>query len=99
MSNAVLITLIIAVALVIAVVLTVYGLRGAKLKGLRVKAGREGVDAAVETHEPPMQEIRGNRLEGDRSKIRTERGDTHIRDNTLGGQGATIDVKDKGPPR
>lgn len=87
-----------ATALVVAVAIVVIAIifRGSKLKGMKVKATKQGIDAEMSTHEPPMQEIKGNVLKGENNQISTERGDTHIRDNTLEGKGEKIDVKNPG---
>jgi hypothetical protein len=76
---------------VVGVVAVAFIFRGSKLKGMKVKAG--GINAEMHTHEPPMQEIKGNTLKGKGNAIRTERGDTNIRDNTLDGENQKIDVK------
>ena len=67
--------------------------RGSKLKGMKFKGG--GINAEMNTHEPPMQEIKGNVLKGKKNVISTHRGDTHIRDNTLDGENQKIDVKNQ----
>ena len=54
-----------------------------------------GMNAEMNTHEPPMQEIKGNVLKGKKNVISTHRGDTHIRDNTLDGENQKIDVKNQ----
>jgi hypothetical protein len=81
----------IALIVVLGLVAMAFIFRGSKLKGMKVKAG--GINAEMHTHEPPMQEIKGNKLTGKGNTIRTERGDTHIRDNTLEGENQKIDAK------
>jgi hypothetical protein len=81
----------IALVIVLGLVAVAFIFRGSKLKGMKVKAG--GLDAEMHTHEPPMQEIKGNKLKGKGHTIRTERGDTHIRDNALEGENQKIDAK------
>ena len=81
----------ITLLIVIAVVSGFLIFRGAKLKELDFKSG--GIDAKMSTHEPPMPEIKGNILKGKNNRIYNERGDTHIRDNTLEGVDQEIDVR------
>jgi flagellar basal body-associated protein FliL len=88
-------TVWIALVIVIAVVAFAFIFRGSKLKNIRLKGA--GMEAQAETHEPPMQEITGNVLKGTGNRISTERGDTHIRDNTLDGENLDIDVKQPRP--
>lgn len=81
----------IALLIVVALVAVAFIYRGSKIKGMKFKGG--GIAAEMSTHEPPMQEIKGNLLKGENNVIRTERGDTNIRDNTLQGKHQKIDAK------
>lgn len=81
----------IAALIVAAVVGVAFIFRGSKMKRMKVKAG--SIQAEMSTHTPPMQEIKGNVLKGRKNVIRTERGDTNIRDNTLDGNDQKIDVR------
>lgn len=84
-----------ALFIVVGVVAVAFFFRGSKLKKIGIKGA--GVEAQMETHEPPMQEIKGNVLKGKGNRIGTERGDTHIRDNTLDGEDLEIDAKQPKP--
>lgn len=65
--------------------------RGTKMKGMKFRGG--GISAEMSTHEPPMQEIKGNVLKGEKNAILTERDDMNIRDNTLQGKNQKIQAK------
>jgi hypothetical protein len=81
----------IVLLIVVGLVAVAFIYRGSKLKRMRFKGG--GIETELNTHEPPMQEIKGNVLQGENNVIKTERGDMNIRDNTLQGKDQKISAK------
>jgi len=86
-------TVIIASVIALAVIIVAFIFRGSMLKSFKLKAGKEGLNAEIETHEKPIQEISGNTLKGTKNIMQVGRSDAHVRNNLLNGEEQKLKVK------
>lgn len=88
MSDNVLISLIIAVALVC--VITVFALRGGRLRSGSIKVSKDGIQGGVQTHEQPKTSVSGNKIKGDGHHLKANNGG-QINQNEIDGNRVKID--------